>query len=168
MINYFEVGCRLARAVFDTLMELTKARRDISMNKERAIQITYLLLRIVAGFLFLQAGGLILFGWYGGMPGGERVQLLSQTGIGGVLEFFGGLAIILGLLARPIAFILSGMMAVAYWQFHAPNGTWPIQNQGMPAVLFCFLFLYIAARGAGDWSLDGVLTRKWRAVPSPV
>src|SRR5262249_35300735 len=83
--------------------------------------------------------------------------LLSQTGIGGVLEFFGGLAIMLGLLTRPVAFVLSGMMAVAYWQFHAPNGGWPIQNQGMPAVLFCFIFLFMAARGGGDWSLDALL-----------
>ena len=137
------------------------------MNRERATQIAYFLLRVVAGLLFLEAGGLILFGWFGGMPGGEPLRLLSQTGIGGILEFFGGLAILLGLLTRPIAFILSGMMAVAYWQFHAPNGAWPIQNQGMPAVLFCFLFLFMAARGAGDWSLDAVLRRRRRVASSP-
>jgi putative oxidoreductase len=137
------------------------------MNRERATQITYFLLRAVAGLLFLQAGGLILFGWFGGMPGDEPLRLMSQTGIGGVLEFFGGFAILLGLLTRPIAFILSGMMAVAYWQFHAPNGAWPIQNQGMPAVLFCFLFLYMAARGAGDWSLDAVLKRRRHVASSP-
>lgn len=136
------------------------------MKKERAEQITYFLLRIVAGLLFIQTGGLILFGWFGGMPGGESVRLLSQTGIGGVLEFFGGLAIMLGLFTRPIAFILSGMMAVAYWQFHAPNGPWPVQNQGMPAVLFCFLFLYMAAKGAGDWSLDALLRRKRDVAPA--
>jgi putative oxidoreductase len=128
------------------------------MNMNRAIQVTYFLLRVVAGFLFWQAGGLILFGWFGGMPGGQSVTLMSETGIGGVLEFFGGIAIMLGLFTRPVAFILSGTMAVAYWQFHAPGGTWPIQNQGMPAVLFCFLFLYMAARGAGAWSLDALLT----------
>ena len=96
------------------------------------------------------------------MPGsqGSRPPLLSQTGIGGVLEFFGGLAIMLGLFTRPVAFILSGMMAVAYWQFHAPNGRWPIQNQGMPAVLFCFIFLYMAAQGGGDWSLDALIRRR--------
>jgi putative oxidoreductase len=76
------------------------------------------------------------------------------------LEFFGGIAIMLGLFTRTVAFILSGMMAVAYWQFHAPNGTWPVQNQGMPAVLFCFIFLYIAAKGAGAWSLDALLRRR--------
>src|SRR5215510_567082 len=124
------------------------------MNKDRAIQVTYFLLRVVAGFLFLQAGGLILFGWFGGMPGAPSPPpLMSQTGIGGILEFFGGIAILLGLCTRPVAFILSGMMAVAYWQFHAPQGGWPLQNQGIPAVLFCFIFLYMAARGGGDWSL---------------
>ena len=132
------------------------------MNLNRAVPITYLLLRVVAGLLFLQSGGLILFGWFGGMPGhpGATPPLWSQTGIGGGLEFFGGLAIMLGLLTQPVAFILSGEMAVAYWQFHAPHGGWPVQNQGMPAVLFCFIFLYIAARGGGAWSLDELLRRR--------
>jgi putative oxidoreductase len=132
------------------------------MNMSRAAQVTYFLLRVVAGFLFFQSGGLILFGWYGGMPGppGSAPPLMSEVGIGGVLEFFGGLAIMLGLLTRPVAFILSGMMAVAYWQFHAPQGGWPVQNQGVAAVLFCFLFLYMAARGGGEWSLDALIGRK--------
>lgn len=133
------------------------------MNTKRAIQITFFLLRAVAGFLFCQSGGLILFGWFGGMPGQPSPPpLLSQTGIGGVLEFFGGIAIMLGLLTRPVSFILSGMMAVAYWQFHQPNGAWPIQNQGMPAVLFCFIFLYLAAQGGGDWSLDALIRNRRR------
>ncbi|MGZ8846125.1 MAG: DoxX family protein [Pyrinomonadaceae bacterium] len=89
---------------------------------------------------------------------------MSQTGIGGVLEFFGGILILLGLFMRPVAFILSGMMAVAYWQFHFPNGNWPVQNGGIPAVLFCFVFLYMAAKGAGEWSLDALIRRK-RSVP---
>jgi len=128
---------------------------------KRAIEATYFLLRVVAGFLFIQSGAVILFGWYGGMPGASSPPpLMSQTGIGGVLEFFGGILILLGLFTRPVAFILSGMMAVAYWQFHAPQGGWPLQNQGIPAVLFCFIFLYIAARGGGDWSLDALIRRK--------
>jgi putative oxidoreductase len=131
-----------------------------------AKRITYFLLRVVCGFLFIQAGGLILFGWFGGMPGGEKVRLLSQTGIGGVLEFFGGILIMLGLFTRPVAFILSGMMAVAYWQFHFPMGRWPVQNQGMPAVLFCFIFLYMAARGAGEWSLDALIRRRRQGATS--
>jgi putative oxidoreductase len=133
------------------------------MNK--AAQATYFLLRVVAGFLFFQAGGLILFGWFGGMPGtdGTAPPLLSQVGIGGLLEFCGGIAIMLGLFTRPVAFVLSGMMAVAYWQFHAPSGTWPVQNQGMPSVLFCFLFLYMATQGGGEWSLDALIRRKRRS-----
>src|SRR2546429_6468354 len=102
----------------------------------RAVQITYFLLRVVAGFLFIQAGGLILFGWFGGMPGGTKPPLMSQTGIGGILGFFGGILILLGLFTRPVAFILSGMIAVAYWQFHLPDGHWPVQDQGLPAVAF--------------------------------
>jgi putative oxidoreductase len=136
-------------------------RKKRSMNMERPIEVTYFFLRVVAGLLFIQTGGLILFGWFGGIPGQPGTpSLLSQTGIGGVLEFFGGIAIMLGLGTRPVAFILSGMMAVAYWQFHAPNGVSPIQNQGMPAVVFCFLFLYMAAKGGGSWSLDALLRRK--------
>ena len=130
------------------------------MNWNRAVQVTSFLLRVVAGLLFFQAGGMKLFGWFGGMPGGGTAPLMSQVGIGGALEFFGGIAIMLGLLTRPVAFILSGEMAVAYWQFHAPHGAWPIVNQGQPAVLFCFIFLCMAAQGAGNWSLDELIQRK--------
>jgi len=131
------------------------------MNMDRATQITYFLLRVVSGFLFAQSGAVIMLGWFGGMPGmPSPPPMMSQTWIGGILELVGGLAIMLGLFTRPVAFILSGMMAVAYWQFHAPNGGWPLQNQGIPAVLFCFIFLYMAARGGGDWSLDALLRRK--------
>ena len=132
------------------------------MNMNRAIQVTYFLLRAVTGLLFFQTGSVILFGWFGGMPGqaSSPPPLMSQLGIGGLIEVFGGLAITLGLLTRPVAFILSGEMAVAYWQFHAPNGVWPVQNQGIPAVLFCFIFLYMAAQGSGAWSLDALLRRK--------
>jgi len=129
----------------------------------RIVEGAYFLLRVVSGLLLAQAGALILFGWFGGMPGGQTVRLMSQTGIGGILELIGGLAIMLGVLTRPAAFILSGMMAVAYWQFHAPNGAWPIQNEGMPSVLFCFIFLYIAVRGGGDWSLEALLRSRKRA-----
>jgi putative oxidoreductase len=131
--------------------------QDMNGNRNLASQTTYFLLRVVAGLLFLQAGGLILFGWFGGMPGGIKLQLMSQTGIGGLLEFFGGLAIMLGLFTRPVAFVLSGEMAVAYWQFHALGGAWPILNHGEEAVLFCFIFLYMAAHGAGEWSLDALI-----------
>ena len=132
---------------------------------EMAVRVTYFLLRVVAGFLFMQSGGLILFGWFGGMPAGSGPPDL-QTIIGGYLEFFGGLAILFGLFTRPVAFVLSGMMAVAYWQFHAPQGGWPLQNQGTPAVLFCFIFLFMSAYGGGDWSLDALI-RRMRAPKAP-
>lgn len=131
------------------------------MKTNWVVQVTYFLLRVVAGLIFIQTGGMILFGWCGGSPGHlGPPPVLSQLWIGGVLEFFGGIAIVLGLATRPVAFILSGMMAVAYWQFHAPHSVWPTQNQGMPAILLCFIFLYMSARGGGAWSLDGVFCRK--------
>jgi putative oxidoreductase len=141
--------------------KLSARFRNQSMKIDRSVQITYFLLRVISGVLFIQFGGLILFGWFGGVPGQTGTpSLVSQTGIGGLLEFFGGIAIVLGLGTQPVGFILSGMMAVAYWQFHAPNGVSPVQNQGVPAILFCFIYLYIAARGGGDWSLDGLFRRK--------
>ena len=131
------------------------------MNMERARQVTLFLLRVVAGLLFLQAGGMKLFDWFGGIPAqfGGHPKLLSQVWIGGVLEFYGGLAILLGLCTRPVAFVLAGEMAVAYFQFHQPQGFWPIQNHGEPAVLFCFIFLFLAAHGAGAWSIDAMVPR---------
>ena len=131
------------------------------MNMNRAGQGTFFLLRVVAGVMFILTGGAILFDWFGGRQGhGGTPVLLSQMGIGGILQFFGGIAMVLGLATRPVAFILSGMMAVAYWQFHAPHGPWPSQNQGMPAILLCFIFLNFAAHGGGDWSLDALIRRK--------
>jgi putative oxidoreductase len=132
------------------------------MSPNRVTQVAYFLLRVVAGLLFFQVGSKLLLGWFGGVPGqpGSTPPLMSQMGIGGALEFFGGLLIMLGLLTRPVAFVLSGEMAVAYFQFHARDGMWPIQNHGEPAVLFCFIFLYMAAQGGGDWSLDALIRRK--------
>ena len=132
-----------------------------------AKQVSFLLLRVVTGLLFMQAGGMKIFDWFGGIPAefGGHPAVLSQTWIGSVLEFYGGLAILLGLLTRPVAFVLSGEMAVAYFQFHQPNGTWPIQNKGEPAVLFCFIFLFLAAHGGGKWSLDAMIGR-WRSKPA--
>jgi len=114
------------------------------------------ILRIVAGFMFLTAGTTIVLGFPGPMPGGATFELMSQTGIGGLLELVGGALILVGLFTRPVAFILSGEMAVAYFQFHAPQSFWPTINMGMPAVLFCFLFLWFSAAGAGPWSLDAL------------
>jgi len=109
----------------------------------------YALLRIVAGLLFAQHGVQKLFG----LLGGTEQPLMSQMGVAGIIETFGGLAIALGLFTSPVAFVASGQMAVAYFQAHLPRGFWPIQNGGELAVLNCFLFLYIASRGSGKWSL---------------
>jgi putative oxidoreductase len=132
------------------------------VRAERAKEVALFLLRVVAGLLFLQAGGMKLFDWFGGVPAqfGGHPKFLSQVWVGSVLEFYGGAAILLGLCTRPIAFVLSGEMAVAYFQFHQPQGFWPIQNHGEPAVLLCFIFLFFAAHGAGDWSVDAVIRRR--------
>lgn len=115
------------------------------------------ILRLVAGFLFIEFGTGKLFAFPGPlMPGGGRPPLGSLPGIAGIIEAVGGLLVILGLFTRPVAFILSGEMAVAYFYAHAPRGFWPVLNQGHPAVLFCFLFLYLSAAGPGPWSLDAL------------
>lgn len=113
-------------------------------------------LRIVAALMFLQSGTMKLFGWPMPMPAGQTLSLMSQMGVGGILETVGGLLLLVGLFTRPVAFVLAGEMAVAYFQFHAPNGFWPIVNQGQPAVLYCFIWLYFSAAGAGPWSLDAL------------
>jgi putative oxidoreductase len=86
-------------------------------------------------------------------------SLTTQLGIAAVLETFGGLAIVLGLITRPVAFVLSGEMAVAYFQFHFPRSPFPTVNNGMPAILYCFLFLYLVFAGAGPWSIDAAIAR---------
>jgi putative oxidoreductase len=128
------------------------------MKMQGAVQFTVFLLRVVSGLLLFQAGGLKLFGWFGGMPPG--VELSTLLVVAAWLEVFGGAAIILGILTRPIAFVLSGEMAFAYFIGHSPQGFWPIQNHGEPAVLLCFIFLFFAAYGAGEWSADAFLHRK--------
>jgi putative oxidoreductase len=115
--------------------------------------------RIVAGVVFISVGTMKVFG-YPPMPAGNSVQLWSEMGIGGLIETLGGSLIVLGLFTRPVAFILSGEMAVAYFQFHAPLSIFPTTNNGMPAILFSLLFLYLVFAGPGAWSLDGMLWRK--------
>ena len=110
------------------------------------------LLRIVTGFLFWQHGARKLFG----LLGGETVDFLTLRWFAGVLEFFGGLAVGVGLFTVPVAFLLSGEMAFAYFISHAPGGFWPIQNNGERAILFCFIFLYLATVGGGRLTLDGL------------
>lgn len=116
-------------------------------------------LRIITGFLFTAHGAQKLFGFLA-PPGAQMPPLLSQIGIGGILEFFGGLLILVGLFTRPVAFILSGTMAVAYFQMHAPGGFWPLQNKGELAVLYCFVFLFLSVAGGGEWSVDRLLRRR--------
>jgi putative oxidoreductase len=115
-------------------------------------------LRIVTGFLFMAHGAQKLFGFLAppGMPAASTGSLMW---VAGVLEFFGGLLFLLGLFTRPVAFILSGMMAVAYFMGHAPGGFWPLQNKGELAVLYCFIFLFFAVAGAGEWAVDRLLRR---------
>jgi putative oxidoreductase len=114
-------------------------------------------LRIIAAFLFIQFGTAKLFGFPAPvMPGGGTAAVASVPGIAGVLEAFGGALLLLGLFTRPVAFLLSGEMAVAYFIGHAPQGFWPVLNQGHPAILFCFVWLYLSAAGPGPWSLDAL------------
>jgi putative oxidoreductase len=117
-------------------------------------------LRIVCAFLFIQFGTAKLFGFPAEiMPGGGTAPPASLAGIAAILEASGGAFLLVGLFTRPVAFLLSGEMAVAYFIGHAPQGFWPVLNQGTPAVLFAFLWLYISAAGPGPWSLDAKLRR---------
>ena len=117
-------------------------------------------LRIVAALIFMLTGMMKLFAIpVGILPNGGTVRLISEMGLAGVLETFGGALLVLGLFTRPVAFILSGEMAVAYFQAHFPRGIWPMTNGGLGAVLYCFLWLYISAAGAGPWSLDAKLQK---------
>ncbi len=118
------------------------------------------LLRIVAAFIFMQSGTMKTFAFPIGVPpNGGTVPLASQVGVGGVLEVVCGAMLLLGWYTRPNAFLMSGMMAVAYFQFHAPNGFWPIVNGGIAAALYCFLWLYFSAAGGGPWSIDALRGR---------
>lgn len=118
----------------------------------RFAPVLYVVLRIISGLAFAQHGAQKLFG----LLGGQAVELATQRGLAGIIEFVGGIMIALGLFTAPVAFIASGEMAWAYFQSHAPRGPWPIQNGGEPAVLYCFIFLYFAAAGSGKFSVDSI------------
>ncbi len=120
---------------------------------EKARGLALNLLRIMTGFLFVPHGAQKLFG----VLGRDAVPLASLAGVAGVLEFFGGLAILFGLFTRPVAFILSGQMAVAYWLSHGRSTFWPIENRGELAALYCFVFLLLWAYGGGNFSIDGLI-----------
>lgn len=114
-------------------------------------------LRFVAAFLFLQVGTAKLFAFPAAiMPEGGTAALSSRAGVAGLLEVVGGGLLLIGLFPRPVAFVLSGEMAVAYFYSHAPLGFWPVLNQGSNAILFGFLWLYLSSAGAGPWSLDAL------------
>lgn len=115
--------------------------------------------RLLAGTMFACHGAQKIFGAFGGLPPGVPNSLIWTAG---PLEFFGGLLIAIGLFTRPVAFLLSGMMAIAYFKGHAPNGFFPKANGGEPAVLYCWLFLYLAAQGPGAWAVDNLFRRAAR------
>lgn len=115
----------------------------------RYSEIAYTLLRVVAGLLFAVHGAQKLFG----VLGGQKVPLASLFGAAGVIELVGGLLIAIGLFTSWAAFLASGEMAVAYFMVHAKQGFWPVLNKGELAVIYCFLFLYIACRGGGRYSV---------------
>ena len=114
------------------------------------------LLRIVSALLFLEAGVFHLFDWPKLPMPAPPPQMAPWLFAAGILEFVGGILLILGLFTRPTAFLMSGMMAVAYWGFHVPAGFWPVANMGAPAILYCFIFLYLAAAGPVAWAIDNV------------
>jgi putative oxidoreductase len=116
-------------------------------------------LRLITGFTFSFHGMQKLFGLFGGMGGG-RAQAFSLIWVAGFLEVFGGLLILVGLFTAPVAFVLCGEMAVAYFKAHFPQGLLPIQNHGELAVLYCFVFLYLSVAGPGPISADRLLRKK--------
>lgn len=125
-------------------------------KQSRYADLALALLRIIAGALFMQHGAQKLFG----LLGGASAPFLKLMWFAGVLEFFGGLCIFLGLFTRPVAFLLSGEMSVAYFNGHAPRGFWPILNHGELPILFCFIFLFLAVAGGGQFTLDKLIHKK--------
>lgn len=130
-----------------------------------AEQVALNLLRIVGGFILWQHGTQKLFGY----PEGQQVtDFFGMMGLAGLFETVGGVLLVLGLFTRPVAFVLAGEMAWAYFQVHAPEGFWPILNGGERAALLSFLLLYISARGGGVFSLDGIRQLKRESKPKAV
>ena len=126
----------------------------MSAEPGRFSEKAFSLMRVMVGALFACHGAQKLFGAFGGQVAGKPLMI-----VGGIIEFGGGLLVALGLLTRPAAFLASGMMAVAYFMAHAPNGFWPIMNHGETAVLYCFVFLLISVHGGGEYSLDRAIAR---------
>lgn len=112
-------------------------------------------LRIVAGLLFVHSGLVVLFNVPASTYPAPPPEMATLMAVAGWMELIGGALILVGFLTRPAAFILSGMMAVAYWGFHVPINFWPANNLGVAAILYCFVFLHLVFAGAGAWSIDG-------------
>ena len=136
------------------------ARGSGFLHSQRWRDIAHLLLRVMTGLLFMQHAFQHLFGMFGGYRGvpGAAAPPFSRGWIAGLMEIFLAPLIVVGLLTRPVAFLLSGMMAIAYFWVHAKNGFFPITNGGEDPALYCFIFLYLAFAGGGRWSVD-----EWRA-----
>jgi len=120
------------------------------------------LLRIVAGFIFLEHGTQKFLGFPAGEMAGQGLAFSNPGHYAGIVEIACGLLVAIGLFTRPAAFLASGTMAVAYWYAHAPRNFFPVNNMGDAAILFCFVFLYLAAAGPGPWSVDA-----WRSAAKP-
>src|SRR5688572_6324464 len=120
-------------------------------------------LRIVAALIFMEHGTQKILG-FPAPPESGRPALLSLSGVGGLMELVGGLLLLVGLFTRPVAFLLAGEMAVAYWMFHAPRSFFPVLNGGDAAILYCFVFLLLVFTGPGAWSVDGA---RAKAGPRP-
>jgi len=117
------------------------------------------LLRIVTGLLFMEHGTQKFLSFPSGEAAGMGLALNNLGAYAGIVELLCGFLVAIGLLTRPAAFLASGTMAVAYWYVHAPKNFFPVNNMGDAAILYCFVFLYIAATGAGPWSVDGARDR---------
>lgn len=127
------------------------------------------ILRVVVAFMFIQVGSAKWFAFPAAvMPGGGTAPVGSLVWVAAVLEVVGGALLLLGLFTRPVAFVLSGEMAFAYFLGHAPQGFWPVLNQGQPAIFYCFFFLYVSAAGPGSWSLDAMIGRRSNAAQPAV
>ena len=128
---------------------------------------TLALLRVVAGLMLMQHGVQKMFGWLGGYRGepGNTAEMLSRAWFAGVLETFVAALFVVGIFTRPVAFLLSGLMAFAYFIGHASDGFWPIQNGGELAALYSFVFLYFSARGGGRYSVDDILAKRSGEAP---